>query len=108
MQVQIANLYPSCPQPEYALGMPSHSDLGLLTLLVENEVGGLQVEHKGKWFNVNAIPNFLVNTGDQLEVHYSCSALSTPLSPFRKVQCPNLHQPTPTFNLNYVIWILAS
>ncbi|CBI34033.3 hypothetical protein VitviT2T_004116 [Vitis vinifera] len=47
----------------------SHSDHGFLTLLIENEVGGLQVEHKGKWFNANAIPNsFLVNTGDQLEI----------------------------------------
>ena len=87
----------------------SHSDHGFLTLLIENEVGGLQVEHKGKWFNANAIPNsFLVNTGDQLEVHYSCFALSIPFSPFRKMKCPNLHQPTPTFNVNYVIWILAS
>ena len=85
-QVLVANLYPPCPQPELALGMPAHSDHGLLTLLIQNEVGGLQVEHKGKWFNVNAIPNsFLVNTGDQLEVHYPF-ALSTILSSSRKMQ----------------------
>ncbi|XP_062020631.1 2-oxoglutarate-dependent dioxygenase 19-like [Rosa rugosa] len=69
LQVFIANLYPPCPQPELALGMPPHSDHGLLTLLIQNGINGLQVQHDGKWVNVNAIPNsFLVNTGDHLEI----------------------------------------
>ncbi|BBH09203.1 2-oxoglutarate and Fe(II)-dependent oxygenase superfamily protein [Prunus dulcis] len=69
LQIFIANLYPPCPQPELALGMPPHSDHGLLTLLIQNGINGLQVQHKGKWVNVNAMPNsFLVNTGDHLEI----------------------------------------
>lgn len=68
-QIFIANLYPPCPQPEVAMGMPPHSDHGLLTLLLQNEVGGLQIQHKGNWVNVDALPNsFLVNIGDHLEV----------------------------------------
>ncbi|CAK9174081.1 unnamed protein product [Ilex paraguariensis] len=64
-----ANLYPPCPQPELAMGLPPHSDHGLLTFLIQNGVGGLQVQHNGKWVNVNAIPNsYLVNTGDHLEI----------------------------------------
>ena len=69
-QIFIANLYPTCPQPELALGLPPHSDHGLLTLLIQNGIGGLQIHHEGKWVTVGALPNsFLVNTGDHLEVH---------------------------------------
>ncbi|KAA0061143.1 protein DMR6-LIKE OXYGENASE 2-like [Cucumis melo var. makuwa] len=64
-----ANLYPPCPQPELARGLPSHSDLCLLTILITNEIAGLQILHHDKWFNVNPIPNSLIiNVGDQLEI----------------------------------------
>ncbi|KAL2477451.1 2-oxoglutarate (2OG) and Fe(II)-dependent oxygenase superfamily protein [Forsythia ovata] len=69
LQIFIANYYPPCPQPQLALGMPPHSDHGLFTLLIENQVGGLQIQHKGEWLNVNPLPNsILVNTGDHLEI----------------------------------------
>ncbi|XP_021284391.1 protein DMR6-LIKE OXYGENASE 2-like [Herrania umbratica] len=69
LQVLAANFYPPCPQPELALGLPPHSDHRLLTLLIQNEIRGLQVQHKGKWINVNPIPNsFLANVGDQIEI----------------------------------------
>ncbi|PIA51992.1 hypothetical protein AQUCO_01000101v1 [Aquilegia coerulea] len=68
-QVLIANLYPPCPQPEIAMGLPPHSDHGLLTLLIQNQIGGLQVNHNGKWVNVHPLPNtYLVNTADHLEI----------------------------------------
>ncbi|CAK9174076.1 unnamed protein product [Ilex paraguariensis] len=69
LQIFILNLYPPCPQPELAMGLPPHSDHGLLTLLIQNEVPGLQVQHNGKWVTVNPLPNsFLVNTADHLEI----------------------------------------
>ncbi|XP_058096956.1 2-oxoglutarate-dependent dioxygenase 19-like [Magnolia sinica] len=69
LQILIANFYPRCPQPELAMGIPPHSDHGLLTVLMQNDVGGLQLQHKGKWVNVDPLPNsFLVNTGDHLEI----------------------------------------
>ncbi|KAK3420120.1 hypothetical protein EUGRSUZ_G00915 [Eucalyptus grandis] len=69
LQILAANLYPPCPQPELAMGLPSHSDYGLLTILMQNDIGGLQVNHGGKWFKVDPIPNaFVVNTADQLEI----------------------------------------
>lgn len=68
-QILTANLYPPCPQPDLAMGMPPHSDHGLLTILIQNENGGLQLQHNGNWVNVNASSNsFLVNTGDHIEV----------------------------------------
>ena len=68
-QVFAANLYPPCPQPELAIGMPPHSDHCLLTIISENGISGFQTLHNGKWVKVNAPPNALmVNTADQLEV----------------------------------------
>lgn len=37
VQVIAANFYPPCPQPELAMGMPPHSDHGLLTFLMHME-----------------------------------------------------------------------
>ncbi|KAK7319457.1 hypothetical protein RJT34_04178 [Clitoria ternatea] len=69
LQMIAANLYPPCPQPELAMGIPPHSDHGLLNLLMQNGVSGLQVLHNGKWINVSSTPNcLLVLVSDHLEV----------------------------------------
>lgn len=66
----LMNLYPPCPRPELVMGMPSHSDHGISTLLLQNDVCGLQIQHKGMWVPVIPPPySLLVNTGDQLEVY---------------------------------------
>ncbi|KAK7321235.1 hypothetical protein VNO77_31672 [Canavalia gladiata] len=68
-QVLVINFYPPCPKPELVMGLPAHTDHGLLTLLMQNEFGGLQIELNGKWIPVHPLPNsFLVNTGDHLEI----------------------------------------
>lgn len=68
-QLLVINYYPPCPKPELVMGLPAHTDHGLLTLLMQNELCGLQIEHNGKWIPVNPLPNsFLINTGDHLEV----------------------------------------
>ncbi|XP_062077056.1 2-oxoglutarate-dependent dioxygenase 19-like [Humulus lupulus] len=69
LQLLAANYYPACPEPERAIGIPPHTDHGLVTLLIQNQMGGLQVLHKGKWVNWDAVPNaFVVNLGDQMQV----------------------------------------
>lgn len=68
-QLMVANFYPPCPQPDLTLGMPPHSDYGFLTLLLQDEVEGLQIQFQGNWFTVQPINNaFVVNVGDHLEV----------------------------------------
>ncbi|XP_059625381.1 probable 2-oxoglutarate-dependent dioxygenase SLC1 [Cornus florida] len=68
-QLMVVNCYPSCPEPDLTLGMPPHSDYGLLTLLLQDEVKGLQIQHQGRWVTVEPIPNsFVVNVGDHLEI----------------------------------------
>ena len=71
LQVFVGNLPPNCPQPEHSMGMPPHSDHGLLSLLTPNGIGSFQLQHNGMWINVNvnAMPySFLVNIANQLEV----------------------------------------
>ncbi|KAL4596042.1 hypothetical protein ACB092_12G135400 [Castanea dentata] len=45
---------------ENQLGQPPHYDTGLLVLLLPVESNGLQLEHHGKWINVNPQPNSIV------------------------------------------------
>uniref|UniRef100_A0A0D3HAA2 Fe2OG dioxygenase domain-containing protein n=1 Tax=Oryza barthii TaxID=65489 RepID=A0A0D3HAA2_9ORYZ len=42
-QMMMVNCFPACPEPELTLGMPPHSDYGLLTILLQDEVRGLEV-----------------------------------------------------------------
>ncbi|GAB2229616.1 hypothetical protein Droror1_Dr00013863 [Drosera rotundifolia] len=68
-QLLISNCYPPCPEPDLTLGMPPHSDYGFLTLLLQDEVEGLQIQFEGEWLSVKPIPNaFVVNVGDHLEI----------------------------------------
>ncbi|OIW04487.1 hypothetical protein TanjilG_24184 [Lupinus angustifolius] len=63
------NMYPPCPQPELALGVEPHTDMSALTLLIPNDVPGLQVWKDNNWVAVNYLHNALfVHIGDQLEV----------------------------------------
>ncbi|KAG6490480.1 probable 2-oxoglutarate-dependent dioxygenase SLC1 [Zingiber officinale] len=66
----VLNCYPACPEPELTLGMPSHSDYGFLTLVLQDEVEGLQVLHAGDWITADPVPgSFVVNVGDHLEIY---------------------------------------
>ncbi|KAL9174501.1 hypothetical protein ABFS82_02G056300 [Erythranthe guttata] len=68
-QLFAANLYPPCPQPDQAIGIPPHTDPGLFTFLIHNGVAGLQIEHGGQWFNADSPPgSILVNAAEQLQV----------------------------------------
>lgn len=63
------NMYPPCPQPELALGVEPHTDMSALTLLVPNDVPGLQVWNDPNWVAVDYLPNAMfVHIGDQIEV----------------------------------------
>ncbi|XP_057495236.1 2-oxoglutarate-dependent dioxygenase 19-like [Actinidia eriantha] len=65
----VANFYPPYPQPELAMGIPPHTDCGLLTALIHNGVVGLEIQHRGKWLHVKPHPNaILINVADQLEI----------------------------------------
>ncbi|CAN4119154.1 unnamed protein product [Withania somnifera] len=64
------NYYPPCPNPELVLGIGPHSDATSITLLLQDDdITGLQINHKQKWLPVDPIPNaILVNVGDCVEI----------------------------------------
>ncbi|KAM3373251.1 hypothetical protein ACQJBY_019948 [Aegilops geniculata] len=68
-QVIVCHYYPPCPQPELAIGTSRHSDYGFLTILLQDEIGGLQVLHDDRWVDVTPTPGaFIVNIGDLLQL----------------------------------------
>ncbi|XVF56390.1 hypothetical protein PTKIN_Ptkin06aG0116800 [Pterospermum kingtungense] len=63
------NYYPPCPRPDLTLGVSPHTDLSTLTILVPNEVPGLQVFKDGHWVDAQYIPGALIiHVGDQIEI----------------------------------------
>ncbi|KAL9245728.1 hypothetical protein vseg_019346 [Gypsophila vaccaria] len=61
------NYYPKCPQPDLTLGLPRHTDPGTITLLYQDQVGGLQATRDDgqSWITVPPVPGALVvNLGD--------------------------------------------
>ncbi|KAI8565417.1 hypothetical protein RHMOL_Rhmol03G0257500 [Rhododendron molle] len=63
--------YPQCPHPELVRGLREHTDAGgIILLLQDDQVPGLQFHKDGKWVEIPPSKNnsIFVNTGDQLEV----------------------------------------
>lgn len=59
--------YPPDPKPS-GWGVGAHTDYGLLTLLQQDDVGGLQLRHGEGWIDVPPLQDSLVcNVGDMLE-----------------------------------------
>ncbi|GAB2279950.1 hypothetical protein Dimus_014586 [Dionaea muscipula] len=68
-RVMVGHYYPHCPQPDQTIGLASHTDPGVLTVLLQDLVGGLQVKHEAKWLDVKPVHGALViNIGDILQI----------------------------------------
>ncbi|KAI4314755.1 hypothetical protein L6164_027632 [Bauhinia variegata] len=66
-QKLVINFYPKCPEPDLTLGLKRHTDPGTITLLLQDQVGGLQAtKDNGKtWITVQPVEGaFVVNLGD--------------------------------------------
>ncbi|XP_061350576.1 scopoletin 8-hydroxylase [Gastrolobium bilobum] len=76
MRMVNMNYYPTCPNPELTVGVGRHSDMGSITVLLQDGIGGLYVKveedndaGKGEWVEIPPIPGALViNIGDTLEI----------------------------------------
>ncbi|XP_022746533.1 protein DMR6-LIKE OXYGENASE 1-like [Durio zibethinus] len=65
------NRYAPCPAPDLVLGLGRHKDSGALTILAQDEVGGLEVKRKsdGEWVRVTPTADaFIINIGDIFQV----------------------------------------
>ncbi|KAL3751188.1 hypothetical protein ACJRO7_012069 [Eucalyptus globulus] len=55
--------------PDLTVGLTSHADPGVITVLLQDQVGGLQVKHGDEWVEVTPVPSALiVNIGDILQI----------------------------------------
>lgn len=64
------NRYPACPLSPDMFGLVPHTDSDFLTILCQDQVGGLQLMKDSKWVAVKPNPDALiVNIGDLFQVH---------------------------------------
>jgi len=63
--------YPPHPSPsdgEKKWGVGEHTDYGVLTILKQDDLGGLQIKSKSGWIDAPPVPNsFVCNIGDMLD-----------------------------------------
>ncbi|XP_059427824.1 1-aminocyclopropane-1-carboxylate oxidase homolog 1-like isoform X2 [Corylus avellana] len=63
----VGHCYPYCPQSDLTVGITSHTDPSVVTVLLQNHVPRLQVKHGDEWVNVNPVPGgLIINVGDFL------------------------------------------
>lgn len=68
------NRYPPCPIPKHVFGLMPHSDSTFLTILFQDQIGGLQLLRDGNWIFVKPNPHsLLVNIGDLFQVYVPSS-----------------------------------
>ena len=72
--------YPTQPEEEGLFGSAPHTDYGFITLLAQDDVGGLEVKNKaGDWIAAPPIPDtFVMNVGDILARWSNDRFVSTP------------------------------
>lgn len=65
------NHYPPCPQSDLVLGLQPHTDMNGLTILVHNDIPGLQVFKDDHWFDVEYKPSAIIFLiGDPILVRF--------------------------------------
>ncbi|RDX79607.1 putative 2-oxoglutarate-dependent dioxygenase ANS, partial [Mucuna pruriens] len=99
--------YPPCPEPDLTLGLQSHSDMGAITLLIEDDVGGLQVlKTHDKWVTVQPLSDaILVLLADQTEIitngkYRSCEHRAITNPDRARLSVATFHDPAKTVKIS--------
>ncbi|KAF8044203.1 LOW QUALITY PROTEIN: hypothetical protein BT93_A2247 [Corymbia citriodora subsp. variegata] len=65
----VGHCYPYCPEPDRTMGITPHTDPGIVTVLLQNGIKGLQVKHGGEWVEVSPVDGgLIINVGDFLQI----------------------------------------
>ncbi|KEH22659.1 putative deacetoxyvindoline 4-hydroxylase [Medicago truncatula] len=65
----MGHYFPPCPEPELTMGVGKHTDGNFMTLLLQDQIGGLEVLHENSWVKVPPTHGALVvNVGDLLQL----------------------------------------
>ena len=72
--------YPPQPPDSDAEGVEAHTDTGAFTILLQDQVGGLDVRNRqGQWIRATPIPNsFVINIADMMQRWTNGRFVSTP------------------------------
>jgi isopenicillin N synthase-like dioxygenase len=87
------------PASEGSQGVGRHVDQGCLVILLQDDIGGLQVESpNGEWISAHPIPDtFIVNIGSSLEIWSDGYFVATP----HKVTNPPLCHGRPRYSIPF-------
>ena len=73
-RAMVCHYYPPSPEPDLTVGLADHSDPGVLTVLVQDQIGGLQVKRTAEdgeisWVDAKPVEGAIViNVGDLLQI----------------------------------------
>ncbi|CAN1145259.1 Feruloyl CoA ortho-hydroxylase F6H1-3 [Linum perenne] len=114
------NYYPECPNPELAAGVGRHSDISTITILLQDDTGGLYVkgeeeEEEGhSWIPVPPVEGALVvNVGDVLQImsndlYKSVEHRAFPSKTSNRVSVPIFINPAPDAVIGVLPEVLES
>ncbi|KAI3710219.1 hypothetical protein L2E82_39993 [Cichorium intybus] len=105
------NFYPNCPNPELTVGVRRHSDICMLTMLLQDDIGGLYVQRGAtsslgneQWVEIPPIHGALViNVGDSLQ----CRHIVQTRSISSRVSVPLFNAPLPMIKIGSLPELVA-